>query len=194
MTTWLTSDLHLGHANIIGYCDRPFADVAHMDAELVRRWTERVAPDDVVWVLGDVAMGSIERSLERITALPGEKRLVAGNHDRCWPGNGRKAERWVRRYRDAGFTEIMTRAEIDLGEGVVLPACHFPYVGDSHDEDRFTAWRPVDDGRWLLHGHVHERWKVEGRQVNVGVDVWDYAPVQAAALRALVGSTADHDG
>jgi calcineurin-like phosphoesterase family protein len=186
MTTWLTSDLHLGHANIIRYCNRPFRDVAHMDGELVRRWTERVAPSDVVWVLGDVAMGSIGRSLERIAALPGEKHLVAGNHDRCWPGHGPKADRWVPRYRGAGFTEIVTDAEIDLGEGVVLPACHFPYVGDSHDEDRFTAWRPVDDGRWLLHGHVHERWTVEGRQINVGVDVWDFAPVEAATLRRLV--------
>ncbi len=194
MTTWLTSDLHLGHANIIGYCDRPFDDVGHMDAELTRRWSERVAVDDVVWVLGDVAMGSIGRSLERIAALPGEKHLVAGNHDRCWPGHGRKAERWVSRYRDAGFVEIVTETEIDLGDGVVLPACHFPYVGDSHDEDRFTAWRPVDDGRWLLHGHVHERWNVEGRQINVGVDVWDYAPVEAAAVRALVGSAVDHGG
>lgn len=27
MATWFTADLHLGHRNIIDYCDRPFADV-----------------------------------------------------------------------------------------------------------------------------------------------------------------------
>ena len=32
----LTSDLHLGHANIIGYCNRPFHDVQSMDAALLQ--------------------------------------------------------------------------------------------------------------------------------------------------------------
>jgi calcineurin-like phosphoesterase family protein len=189
VTTWLTSDLHLGHANIIRYCGRPFDGVDHMDAELCRRWRERVMPDDVIWVLGDLAMGRIAESLALVAGLPGEKHLVAGNHDRCWPGNGRKAERWRSRYEEVGFVEIVTRAEIDLGEGLVLPACHFPYRGDSHDEDRFDEWRPRDDGRWLLHGHVHEKWQVDGRQVNVGVDVWGFAPVEAATIRSLVTSS-----
>lgn len=185
MTTWLTSDLHLGHANIIRYCGRPFGDVGHMDAELVRRWCERVMPEDVVWVLGDVAMGRITESLAKVAGLPGEKHLVAGNHDRCWEGH-RDHQKWLEPYRDAGFVEIVSRADVDLGEGVVLPACHFPYRGDSLDEERYERHRPVDDGRWLLHGHVHERWQVEDRQVNVGVDVWDYAPVAADTLRSIV--------
>ncbi|MGN6695931.1 MAG: hypothetical protein ACTHN0_17270, partial [Aquihabitans sp.] len=95
-------------------------------------------------------------------------------------------------YREAGFVEIVTETEIDLGDGLVLPACHFPYQGDSHDEDRFVPYRPVDHGGWLLHGHVHERWKVDGRQLNVGTDVWDYAPVSAADLRALVNAGPHH--
>jgi calcineurin-like phosphoesterase family protein len=92
----------------------------------------------------------------------------------------------VARYRDAGFVEIVTRTRIDLGDGLVLPACHFPYHGDSHDRDRFDEWRPADHGEWLLHGHVHEKWQVDGRQINVGVDVWDYAPVEASTLREVV--------
>ncbi len=193
MALWFTSDLHFGHENIIRYCDRPFADAAEMDAELVRRWNERVAPGDTVWVLGDVALGPIHRSLALVGDLAGDKRLVAGNHDRCWPGN-RRWERWVAAYRDAGFSEIVTDARIDLGDGLVLPACHFPYEGDSHDEDRFVPFRPVDDGSWLLHGHVHERWRVEGRQINVGCDVWDYAPVSADVLRGLVTAGPAHVG
>lgn len=193
MTLWLTSDLHFGHENIIRYCDRPFADVDEMDAELVRRWNERVADDDVVWVLGDVALGPIHRSLGLVAQLAGHKRLVMGNHDRCWPGN-RRWERWVEPYQEAGFTELVTETDIDLGGGVVLPACHFPYRGDSHDDDRFVPYRPVDRGGWLLHGHVHERWKVDDRQINVGCDVWGYAPVEATTLRALVAAGPAHLG
>ena len=50
---FFTSDLHLGHANIIRYCDRPFANVGEMDAELIRRWNETVGEEDVVYFLGD---------------------------------------------------------------------------------------------------------------------------------------------
>ena len=40
--------------------------------------------------------------------------------------------------------------------------------------------------RLLLHGHVHTRWQVDGRQVNVGCDVWDYRPVSEAELLAAI--------
>jgi calcineurin-like phosphoesterase family protein len=46
--------------------------------------------------------------------------------------------------------------------------------------------RPVDNGLPLIHGHVHNSWKVNGRQINVGVDVWDFTPVSEADLSLLV--------
>ena len=33
MTIWFTADLHLGHQNIIRYCDRPFDDVVFVLAD-----------------------------------------------------------------------------------------------------------------------------------------------------------------
>ena len=136
MTLWLTSDLHFGHENIIRYCDRPFADVDEMDAELVRRWNERVAPDDVVWVLGDVALGPIHRSLGLVAELAGDKRLVSGNHDRCWPGN-KHPERWMEPYRDAGFSEIVTEHRDRPGRGPGAPGLPLPVPG------RLARRRPV---------------------------------------------------
>lgn len=184
MTRWFTSDLHFGHANIIGYCDRPFTDVAQMDRGLIERWNEVVAYDDEVWVLGDVAMGTIEDSLRMIPRLAGTKVLVPGNHDRCWPGRGTDTTaEWADRYRAAGFAEILApQVDITIGGDIDALACHFPYAGDSHDEDRYENHRPVDEGRVLLHGHVHTRWQIEGRQVNVGCDVWGYRPVTEATI------------
>ena len=43
MATWFTADLHLGHRNIIDYCDRPFTDVDVMNRALVDNWNEVVA-------------------------------------------------------------------------------------------------------------------------------------------------------
>ncbi len=61
-----------------------------------------------------------------------------------------------------------------------------PYEGDSGDEDRHLDWRPTDEGRVLLHGHVHSTWRRNGRMINVGVDVWDYEPVPEQTIIDLV--------
>lgn len=183
---FFTADLHFGHENIISYCDRPFASVEEMNAGITARWNATVGDDDEVWVLGDVAMGRIDDSLRWIERLRGHKVLVTGNHDRCWAGRKRGGDLWLDRYRSVGFAEIHQGVvSTDLGGHPVL-ACHFPYEGDSHDEDRFLRWRPTDTGAWLLHGHVHTRWQTNGRQINVGVDVWDYTPVPENVLTELV--------
>jgi len=186
MALWFTSDLHLGHANIIRYSDRPFTDVEAMNRALIDGWNDTVDRDDDVWVLGDFALGRIDATLPLAGRLHGRKHLLCGNHDRCWSGHGDRAAAWVPRYRQAGFQEVR-QGELELAvAGTKTRACHFPYVGDSHDHDRYLDARPVDRGQWLLHGHVHERWRQRGRMVNVGVDAWGYRPVGEDDLARLV--------
>ena len=82
-TVLVWSDLHLGHANIIDYQDRPFLDVADQDAELWRAW-EQIDPDAVLVVVGDAAMSEAvsEATWERVRRSPGRhKHLIIGNHD-----------------------------------------------------------------------------------------------------------------
>lgn len=184
MTTWYTSDLHFGHANILGFCNRPYRDTTEMNEMLIHNWNERVAYDDLVFVLGDVAMGSIKDTLPLVKRLMGHKILVVGNHDRCFPGSKRHLE-WVQTYTEVGFIAIAEEIEALL-EDVPVRMCHFPYSGDSGGEDRFSNRRPTDDGRWLLHGHVHDVWKVKDRQINVGTDVWDYTPVSQDEILAII--------
>jgi len=182
MTTWFTADLHFGHRNIIEYCNRPFSDVDAMNRALIQNWNQVVGTDDTVWVVGDFALGKIAETLPLASALNGRKVLVAGNHDRCWSGHGKRAEGWTQRYLDAGFDEVVQgSAHAVLGEQRVL-LCHFPYRGDSQEQDRFPDARPVDKGEWLLHGHVHDRWSQNGRMINVGVDANDFIPVSETTL------------
>lgn len=186
VATWFTSDLHLGHRNILEYCNRPWSDVAEMNRGLIDGWNALVAPDDTVFVLGDFAMGTIAETLPLASELVGRKVLVAGNHDRCWHGHGRRAQGWTERYLDAGFDEIVQGATtLDVGRHTVT-LCHFPYEGDSGEVDRFVEYRPTDDGGWILHGHVHDTWAVNGRMINVGVDVRGYQPVALDAIADLI--------
>jgi calcineurin-like phosphoesterase family protein len=183
MSIWYTSDLHLGHANIIKYCDRPFKSADEMNRTIVNNWNSVVKPEDRVFVLGDVALGKINESLEFVRELNGQKLLIPGNHDRCWSGHKeiRPIDRTM--YEDVGFKII--------GEDVInihgWRLCHFPYEGDSHDGDRFDSHRPVKGSeRILVHGHVHEKWIVNGDQINVGVDVWDFMPVHESEIKKFM--------
>jgi len=186
MATWFTADLHLGHHNIIDYCDRPFTDVRAMNRALIDNWNEAVAEDDTIWIVGDFALGEITETLPIAAELNGHKILLAGNHDRCWAGHGRRSEGWDERYLEAGFDKVLCgSATVEIGDRPVL-ACHFPYRGDSHGHDRFIEHRPIDKGAWLIHGHVHERWSQQGRMINVGVDATGFRPINGTAIASLI--------
>lgn len=187
MAVWFTSDLHFGHANIIKYCQRPFAHVDAMDAHLITTWNAHVAADDEVWVLGDVCMGDRERTLAYVGALAGTKHLVVGNHDK--PFDDPRGE-WAKRYRDAGFATLTHGSTMhQLGDAEVR-LCHFPYRGDSRGTERYLDARPIDDGMTLLHGHTHGQWRKQRTQVDVGVDAWGGRPVADHELLALIADPA----
>jgi len=182
MARLFTADLHLGHVNIIEYSHRPFADVEDMNVALVEGWNAVVTDDDEVWVLGDLAMGRLEQSLAWVELLQGAIVLVPGNHDSCaaYRKGAKKAEGL---YPVSSIVQAPTSLVVG-GQNVVVD--HFPYKGDSGDQDRYVDQRPVDRGRFLLHGHVHDRWRQRGRMINVGVDAWGGRPVAEGDLAALI--------
>lgn len=185
MTTWWTSDSHFSHVNIIRYTDRPFSDVDEMNAALIARWNERVAPDDTVWHLGDLVLGrDFRRQLALTASLNGRRLLVPGNHDRVasfFEGGDQRA-RFRSAYEEAGWRIMPEEFEHEIDGRRVLVS-HFPYSGDSHGmRDRYRAQRPVDRGLPLLHGHVHTEFAERGRQFNVGVDVRGFAPVPESRI------------
>lgn len=187
MAIWFTSDEHHGHSNIIEYSKRPFRDAAEMTEELVRRHNAVVRDGDVVWHLGDFALD--ERIVPKVLSrLLGTHRLVMGNHDKCHPSRSR-SRKFLAAYERWGFSGIFERVEVSG-----FAVCHLPYAGDHTEEERFSRWRPADEGRWLLHGHVHEAWRVRGRQINVGVDQWAYAPVSLDELLAIRSAGFDSSG
>ncbi|MGH9920667.1 MAG: metallophosphoesterase, partial [Nitrososphaerales archaeon] len=105
MTSFLTADLHLGHARICEYTGRPFDSVEEMNDWLIDAWNERVAGNDEVYVLGDVALGRISETLPLVAELHGTRHLIVGNHDRPFEPGPRRPD-WQLRYREAGFATI----------------------------------------------------------------------------------------
>lgn len=84
--TFLVSDTHFGHAGVCRFTEadgvtkiRPWTDPAEMDEEMIRRWNDRVRPNDKVYHLGDVVIN--RKALPTLARLNGDKVLIRGNHD-----------------------------------------------------------------------------------------------------------------
>ena len=82
---FLTSDTHFGHAGVCHFTNkdgskmRPWDNADEMDEEMVKRWNDRVRPNDKVYHLGDVVIN--RKALGIMRRLNGDKVLIRGNHD-----------------------------------------------------------------------------------------------------------------
>lgn len=162
---FITSDLHLGHQNIIKYepLSRPFATVEEMDDAIVERWNSKVGPHDTVYVLGDLCMGMRDKVKERVSRLNGHIILVRGNHD---------DKNRIAIYEEMGI-EVKDIAYLSY-KGKFFIMCHFPIVSPE-----FTRMVTNFDGSCVfLYGHVHHnapRGLVDGA-FHVGIDTNDLTP------------------
>ena len=181
---FVTSDTHFSHARISELAGRPFSAVEQMDEELIGRWNRMVGPHDVVLHLGDLALGIIAESLPLTARLNGRRLLVPGNHDRVSAAmqNRTMVERFRPLYEAAGW-EVLPEIVEGTRHGHRLLASHYPYRGDSQEEERYRSLRPRDDGLPLIHGHIHARdHGADGNQFHVGVDAFDYAPIPFSVI------------
>ena len=166
---YFTSDLHFGHENIIRYCGRPFSSATEMDEALISAWNQRVQPDDVVYVLGDLFFCPLRKALHILWRLNGSKRLVYGNHDKL-----------IR--REQSLQDLFDRILPDLHEesvdGIRVVMCHYPLL----------TWNDEWRGAFMLHGHTHGRIALDSpcRRLDVGVDAHGYAPISWSQVRRLL--------
>lgn len=139
--TWLTSDLHLFHKNIIVYCGRPHANEYEMNDDIVRAWNSAVTDADRVIMVGDLSAGVMGRYEELgalIGRLRGHKTLIRGNHDH-------QTDAW---YKSAGFAEV--HDWLIIGEKLFV---HKPAT--SMSPDVISLVEQVQP-QVIVHGHIHD--------------------------------------
>jgi calcineurin-like phosphoesterase family protein len=137
-----------------------------MAKAIVRNYNEVVSEDDTCYILGDIAMISQhewEQLARIVKKLNGTKHLILGNHDQF---------RWEK-YLDVGFTSIHSALWFDEEDLRIVMA---------HDPSVYCALAPASV---LLCAHVHTLFKSmpEQRVVNVGVDVWDFRPINMKQIK-----------
>lgn len=140
-TTWLTSDLHLYHKNIIVYCGRQHDNEYDMNDAIVAAWNAAVADEDSVILVGDLSagvMGRYDELASLISQLKGRKTLVRGNHDH-------QTDVW---YKSAGFSSV---TDWLLQDGVLY--VHKPAT--SYNTDVIKLAEQLSP-RLIVHGHIHD--------------------------------------
>lgn len=179
-TVWNTSDHHFGHKLVAkhrGFWHEEDGEVvvetdAH-DSEIVRRHNEVVRPDDIVWFHGDLCLKDVDYALELVGRMNGRRHLIWGNHDAGWPGHSdshKNQARYLEVFDSVQFAKVRKFGKLRV------MMTHLPYVGDHTPTERYPEWR-LANTMPLLCGHVHDKWKTRGNQLNVGLDVWGLAPV-----------------
>ena len=176
--TWFIGDLHFGHEKVAEL--RGFDTTDAHDAAIRRAWDRQVSPGDVVWVLGDLSSGGAAgetHALEILAALPGRKRLIAGNHDSV-AGIHRSPSPRTRLFRDV-FETINDHGRIRINREQVYLS-HYPYAsqgdGPGRHGSRYNEYRLSDLGARLIHAHTHHTHPTAGsyvgRELCVSWDAW----------------------
>ena len=166
---FFTSDLHLGHANIIRLCNRPFADVEEMDRSLIERWNRKVKESDIVYLVGDIVWDK-RKVPGYMEQLRGRKILISsGNHDAPWANKEAYAP-----YVESRIPYLETKIN-----GHLVTLCHYPLL-EWKDSRELSSKRQS----YLIHGHIHNRISDEYRPIylmphalNAGFDINGFEPV-----------------
>lgn len=162
MGVYFTSDLHLGHSNIIKLCNRPFSDSGEMDEALIKNWNNVVTNGDTVYIIGDLIFRAQENKVEEYLArLKGKKHLIIGNHDRTW----------INQIDINKYFKSVENMQIIVTNHGKITLCHYPMMSF--------------EGKYLIYGHIHGNksdsyWsllKAMDNALNAGVEINNYKPM-----------------
>lgn len=139
---WVTSDWHFGHQKDFIYAPRGFNSAEEMSEEIIKRHNEVVAPDDIVYFLGDAMLNDNECGCRCIEQLNGKIHMIRGNHDT----NSR-----IELYKNlSNVTSAGNVAEIIKYKGYNFYLSHYPTLTSNHDEEKPLKTKVIN-----LCGHAH---------------------------------------
>lgn len=172
---YLTSDTHLGHANIIKYANRPYFSVYDMDADIINKWNSVVPKDALVFHLGDFSFYNAVYAKEIIKKLNGTIVLIKGNHDR---------KQNILSDGVCIFDKCYTQLEIKVPSTLV------------QNNHILLSHKPIDCDRNInLHGHCHGTYGERDNHLDVGVDVHNFEPISLAhAIKTVIDNNKKING
>ena len=174
---FFTADTHFNHANILRFCNRPFADVEEMNETIITRWNQVIGNDCHVFHLGDFCQGGSAEWSRLLDRLNGRIHLIVGNHDLKNLRQG-----FMNR-----FEEVVMQQRIEV-ETKSIYLNHYPFL---------CFEGGYKSNVWQLFGHVHTRTNNTGldaerlaylypTQYDVGMDNNDFTPVSYEEVKRII--------
>ena len=150
---WFTADTHFGHENLALGKRTQFKNIEEMNETIINNWNEVIKSGDIVYVLGDFAVGSKDFIRKIRHRLHGKINLALGNHD------------YRNRIHNMPelFSSMFDLKTVRINKQLVV-LCH--YCMERWDESYY--------GSWHLFGHSHNEFHPDGKRFDVGVDSNNY--------------------
>lgn len=159
---WITSDLHFGHDKDFIWGARGYNSVEEMNKEQLRKFNEKVQPEDDVYICGDLMLGG-ESGKSWLSQLNGKLHIVLGNHD---------TEAKAAFYRTLPQVVEVVYATMIKANGRHWYLSHYPTMTANFGKlDR----QPIN-----LAGHTHStnKWEnINTGTYNIAVDAHNGYPV-----------------
>lgn len=154
---FFTSDTHFGDEGKVRRHLVPFKTVEEMNNELVRRWNNRVAPNDTVYHLGDFG------DYEFVKKLNGRIILICGNYEEA---DFRKDfDKFRQKLLDLGFADVI-KDGLYLDKEILGEKVYLTHKPSNRAKDCKT-----------IFGHVHTLSLVKSFGFNVCTTYHYFSPV-----------------
>ena len=165
-TYFFTADQHLGHSNIIKYCDRPFTDVEEMNEALISNHNEVVGKNDITIHAGDFAWTKEKtEAYNAVKKLNGRHIFLRGSHDRWMESEDFHHEIWEKKIN-----------------GVYIVVCHYA----------MRTWARSHWNSIHLFGHTHGALEGTGKSMDIGVDTNDFYPYSIDGIIEMMKTKPDN--
>ena len=166
----------LSHDREFVYGPRGFKNIDEMNEAIVERWNSVVAPEDIVYHLGDVMLNDNDKGMEYLKRLNGKIIILCGNHDT----DKRKALYFYA--PNVSYSESLKYADVVKYGKYHFYLSHYP-TNTSNLENN----APLSQHMINLYGHTHQQtnfYQDVPYMYHVGLDSHDCYPVSAEQVLA----------
>lgn len=158
---YFTSDLHIGHHRILElYQWRPFSqerDIQAHDNKLIELWNSIISKHDIVYLLGDLSLRSVNETRRILERLNGRIYLCPGNHD----SSLKSLSNYFVKVEQIMAVKFKKEIYQFLPSDIEFVLCHYP----------LAEWAGMHHGVFHLHGHCHGKCETrDSRRMDVGID------------------------
>ena len=154
---YFTSDWHFFHDRILEFHPKRKelfgTDMEKVTDKMIELWNNTVSKKDTVYILGDLAFGTVEQKRKLFNRLNGNKVLIMGNHDKI-PMEQRCFFNHITQIKNQAFKKSIIP---ELSDNLEVIMCHFP----------LHRWEHCEKGSIMLHGHSHGKVDIDNNKLNI---------------------------